>query len=92
MGGVRVLVGVQLGPVVEVHRLHGAGAVRVSVHGGRDAHAVHGVVGQVFVLHTGQGPWGKTQGSTEEEEEVKTHAGEKCVSTLQFIYIYIYLY
>lgn len=52
MGGVRVLVGVQLGPVVEVHRLHGPGAVRVSVHGGRDAHPVHPVVGQVFVLHT----------------------------------------
>lgn len=52
MGGVRVLVGVQLGPVVEVHRLHGPGAMRVSVHGGRDAHPVHPVVGQVFVLHT----------------------------------------
>ena len=51
VGGVRVLVGVQLGPVVEVHRLHGPGAVRVSVHGGRDAHPVHPVVGQVFVLH-----------------------------------------
>lgn len=51
MGGVRVLVRVQLGPVVEVHRLHGPGAVRVSVHGGRDAHPVHPVVGQVFVLH-----------------------------------------
>lgn len=52
VGGVRVLVGVQLGPVVEVHRLHGPGAVRVSVHGGRDTHPVHPVVGQVFVLHT----------------------------------------
>lgn len=52
MGGVRVLMGVQLGPVVEVHRLHGPGAVRVPVHGGRDAHPVHRVVGQVFVLHT----------------------------------------
>lgn len=52
VGGVRVLVRVQLGTVVEVHRLHGPGAVRVSVHGGRDAHAVHPVVGQVFVLHT----------------------------------------
>ena len=52
VGGVRVLVGVQLGPVVEVHRLHGPGAVRVPVHGGRDAHPVHRVVGQVFVLHT----------------------------------------
>lgn len=52
VGGVRVLVGVQLGPVVEVHRLHGPGAVRVSVHGGRNAHPVHPVVGQVFVLHT----------------------------------------
>lgn len=52
MGGVRVLVRVQLGPVVEVHRLHGPGAVRVSVHSGRDAHPVHPVVGQVFVLHT----------------------------------------
>lgn len=53
MRGVRVLVGVQLGgPVVEVHRLHGARAVRVSVHGARDAHPVHPVVGQVFVLHT----------------------------------------
>lgn len=52
VGGVRVLVRVQLGPVVEVHRLHGPGAVRVSVHGGRDAHPVHRVVGQVFVLHT----------------------------------------
>lgn len=54
VGGVRVLVRVQLGPVVEVHRLHGPGAVRVSVHGGRDAHPVHRVVGQVFVLHTTQ--------------------------------------
>lgn len=44
--------GVQLGPVVQMHRLHGAGSVRVSVHGGRDAHPVHPVVGQVFVLHT----------------------------------------
>lgn len=53
--GVRVLVGVQLGgPVVEVHSLHGARAVRVSVHGARDAHTVHPVVGQVFVLHTTQ--------------------------------------
>lgn len=51
MGGVRVLVRVQLGPMVEVHRLHGPGAVRVPVHGGRDAHPVHPVVGQVFVLH-----------------------------------------
>lgn len=47
---VRVLVRVQLRPVVEVHRLHGAGAVRVPVHGGRYAHPVHPVVGQVFVL------------------------------------------
>lgn len=45
VGGVRVLVRVQLGPVVEVHRLHGPGAVRISVHGGRDAHPVHPVVG-----------------------------------------------
>lgn len=52
MGGVRVLVRVQLGPVVEVHRLHGPGPVRVSVHGGRDAHPVHRIVGQVFVLHS----------------------------------------
>lgn len=52
VGRVRVLVRVQLGPVVEVHRLHGPGAVRVSVHGGRYAHPVHPVVGQVFVLHT----------------------------------------
>lgn len=52
VGGVRVLVSVHLGTVVEVNRLHGPGAVRVSVHGGRDAHTVHPVVGQVFVLHT----------------------------------------
>lgn len=48
--GVRVLVGVQLRTVVQVHGLHGARAVRVSVHGGRDAHTVHPVVGEVFVL------------------------------------------
>lgn len=52
VGRVRVLVRVQLGPMVEVHRLHGPGAVRIPVHGGRDAHPVHPVVGQVFVLHT----------------------------------------
>lgn len=57
VGGVRVLVRVQLGSVVEVHRLHGPGAVRVPVHGGRDAHPVHPVVGQVFVLH--KHTWGE---------------------------------
>lgn len=75
VGGVRVLVGVQLGPMVEVHRLHGPGAVRVSVHGGRDAHPVHPVVGQVFVLHTTN-----TRGHS---EYTRTRTYQTLVITLQ---------
>ena len=51
VGGVRVLVRVERRPVVQVvHGLHGAGAVRVPVHGGGDAHPLHAaVVGQLVV-------------------------------------------
>lgn len=71
MGGVRVLVRVQLGPVVEVHRLHGPGAVRVPVHGGRDAHPVHPVVGQIFVLHKQTGG-GEVKPAPEFTEKLNT--------------------
>ena len=53
--GVRVLVGMELRPVVQVNRLHGPCRVRVPVHRRRNPYSVHSIMGKVFILSQRQG-------------------------------------